>query len=164
MGIAAAGLLASAPSTHAQEGDSLATGVRYRITLPKLSTLSGPQFPGTRWLTGELTERRGDSLVVRPHPTASTVSVPLASVDRLERSQGVSRLASGVEGAVVGAIFGVAVGSILYELGVRESGFRTWGQAVGTMAAHAGGGGLVTGLVLPSERWKRIRVPTPRSD
>jgi hypothetical protein len=145
----------------AQKNDTLQVGVRYRITLPEFADRPGPQFPPSRWLAGELVERRGDTLVVRPHPTTGAVSVPLSSIHRLERSRGVSRVASAVEGAVGGAILGVVLGNVFYGLGVRGSGFNTRWQATGTMAAHTAGGALIAGALFPAERWRRVATPTP---
>lgn len=153
--------LTLAVDARAQRGDTLQVGARYRITLPEFADRPGPQAPPSRWLTGELVERRGDSLVVRPHPTTGAVAVPLSSIHRLERSRGVSRVASAVEGAVVGALSGVVLGNVVYELGLRGSGFDTRWQSMGTMAAHAGGAGLVAGALFPSERWKRVATPVP---
>ena len=152
---------ALASDAGAQSSDTLQVGARYRITLPKFADRPDPQFPASRWLTGELVERRGDSLVVRPHPTTGAVAVPLSSVHRLERSRGVSRLASAVEGAFGGALVGAILGNVFYDLGVRGTGFDTRWQATGTMAAHAGGGGLLAGALFPSERWKRVASPAP---
>jgi hypothetical protein len=157
--VAMLGALAAAPAARAQQDDSLATGARYRILLPKLPDRDDPQFPASRWVTGELVARRADSLVVRPHPTTGTLSVPLASVERLEQSRGVSRVASAVEGAVGGALGGVVLGLLLYQLDVRGSGFNTRAQAVGTMAAHTAGGAFIAGLLFPTERWKRVEKP-----
>lgn len=153
--------LALASAAAAQQRDTLEVGARYRITLPEFADRPGPQPSPTRWLTGTLVERRGDSLVVRPHPTTGAVAVPVSSIHRLERSRGVSRAASAVEGAVGGGLAGLILGNVVYELGLRAPGFNTRWQSMGTMAAHAGGAGLLTGALLPSERWKRIANPAP---
>ena len=153
--------LAGAVGARAQKSDTLQVGVRYRITLPKFADRPDPQFPASRWLMGELVERRGDSLVVRPHPTTGAVAIPLSSIHRLERSMGVSRVASAVEGAFGGALIGAILGNVFYDLGVRGTGFDTRWQATGTMAAHAAAGGLAAGVVFPSERWKRVASPAP---
>ena len=155
------GTLCVGTPAGAQRGDSLQVGARYRITLPKFADRPGPQFPQSRWLAGELVERRGDSLIVRPHPTTGNVAVPFASIDRLERSRGVSRAASTFEGAVGGALVGAVIGSIVYGFDVRAPGYNTFWQSVGTSAAHGAGAGLVTGLLFPTERWKRVRKPSP---
>lgn len=145
----------------AQKGDTLQLGARYRITLPEFANRPGPQPPPSRWLTGELIERRGDTLVVRPHPTTGAVAVPFSSIHRLERSRGVSRVVSAVEGTFGGALVGAILGNVFYDLGVRGSGFNTRWQATGTIAAHGAGGGLLAGALFPSEKWKRVATPTP---
>lgn len=145
----------------AQRNDSLQVGVRYRVTLPEFAGRPGPQFRQSRWLTGELVGRHADSLVLRPHPTTGTVSVPLASVDRLERSRGVSRATSAFEGAVGGALAGALFGAIAYGIDSRDSEFNSRWEAIGTSAAFTAGVGLVVGLLFPSERWKRVDTPTP---
>jgi hypothetical protein len=158
----ATALLAAAPAARAQDSEALQLGVRYRVRLPKLPNVDGPQFPNGRMLAGELVERRADSLVLRPHPSTSTVAVPLSAVERLEKSRGISRAASAVEGAVGGAVVGALIGLIFYELDVRGSGFDTRWEAVGTVAGNTALGGFVAGLLFPAERWKRVDTPTAR--
>jgi hypothetical protein len=157
-----AALLASAPVAWAQQGDSLQLGARYRVRLPRLPDVDGPQFPNARLLTGALVARHGDSLVLQPHPSTGSVAVPLSSVERLEKSRGVSRAASAVEGAVGGAVVGAVFGLLLYELDVRGSGYDTRWQSVGTTAGNAAIGGFAAGLLFPGERWKRVDKPAVR--
>jgi hypothetical protein len=158
----AAALLAVAPPARAQESESLQLGARYRVRLPRLPDLEGPQFPNGRMLTGELVAQRADSLVLRPHPSTGSIAVPLTAVERLERSRGISRAASAVEGAIGGAVAGALFGLLLYEFDVRGTGFNTRWQAVGTTAGNAAIGGFVAGLLFPAERWKRVDKPTVR--
>ena len=155
----AGALLASAATARAQQAEALQVGARYRVRLPKLPEVDGPQFPNGRLLAGALVEQRGDSLVLRPHPTTGSVAVPLSSVERLEKSRGISRVASAVEGAVGAAVAGALFGLLLYELDVRGSGYNTRWQAVGTSAGNAAIGGFAVGLLFPSERWKRVDKP-----
>ena len=152
-------LLGSATAAPAQQGEALQLGARYRVRLPRLPDVDGPQFPNGRLLAGALVERRGDSLVLRPHPTTGSVAVPLASVERLEKSRGISRIASAVEGAVGAAVAGALFGLVLYEFDVRGSGYNTRWQAVGTSAGNAALGGFAVGLLFPAERWKRVDKP-----
>ena len=158
---AAAGVLFFGVTAQAQRDDSLQVGARYRITLPEFADRPWPQSPQSRRLAGALVERQRDTLVIRPHPTTGVVAVPFTSIERLERSRGVSRAASGFEGAVGGALMGALLGSLVYDMGVRGTNFNTRWQAVGIMAANSAGGGLVAGVLFPTERWKRITTPKP---
>ena len=159
--MAAAGVLLFGAAAQAQRDDSLQVGARYRITLPEFADRPWPQFPPSRWLAGALVEQRRDTLLLQPHPSTGVIAVPFTSIDRLERSRGVSRVASGFEGAVGGALLGAVMGSLVYDIGVRGTNFNTRWQAVGIMAANAAGGGLVAGVLFPTERWKRVATPKP---
>ena len=146
----------------AQRGDTLQVGARYRVTLAKFPDHVGPQFPPERWLSGELVERRADTLMLRPHPATGSVSVPATAIDRLEISRGVSRATSAFENAFGGAVVGGLWGWLLYDSGLRGTNFHKPWQAVGISAAIAGGGGLIAGLVFPNERWRRVEKPAMR--
>jgi hypothetical protein len=152
-------LMPTATLTTGPTADSLVAGARYRITLPKLPDRIGPQFREERWLTGELVAVRGDSLVLRPHPLTTGVAVPFVAIDRLERSRGVSRAGSAIEGAIGGAILGALAGFTLYDHGLDGPNFATRGRSVGTVAAYAGSIGLLTGILFPTERWRRVDAP-----
>jgi hypothetical protein len=160
--VAAIGTLALTSPARAQGRDTLQVGARYRITLPEFPDRPGPQFPQSRWLAGEFVAYRADSILVRPHPTTGAVAVPLGAIDRLERSRGVSRAASGFEGAVGGALVGALVGWLVYEVGARTMGDDTRWEAIGSTAAWSAAGGLAAGVLFPTERWKRISKPTDR--
>ena len=152
-------VLLHAPSIAAQRGDSLQVGARYRVTLAKLPDRIGPQLRPERWLMGELTARRGDSLVLRPHPLSGTVAVPLSAVDGLEISRGVSRGASAAENTVGGGLLGALWGWTLYDSGLRGRNFDKPWHAVGTGAAIGAGAGLIGGILFPTERWRHVRKP-----
>ena len=156
------GLLMAPAVARGQRGDSLQVGGRVRVTLRDFPGRPGPQPIQGRWLSGELVARRADSLVLRPHPQTGEVAVPMSAVTRLERSRGTSRLGSGVEGAVGAAVVSAVLGWNLYERKLHGPGFNTRGQAIGTSAAVGGAIGLLVGILFPSERWKRVDVPTAR--
>ncbi len=157
--MAAAGVLFLGVAAQAQRDDSLQVGARHRITLPAFADRPGPQFPASRWLAGALVGQRRDTLLLQPHPSTGVVAVSITAVDHLERSRGVSRAASGFEGAVGGALVGALLGSFFYDIGVRGTNFNTRWQAVGIMAANGAGGGLFAGVLFPTERWKRVATP-----
>ena len=146
----------------AQRDAALQVGARYRVTLVKFPDRVGPQLPTDRWLAGELVERRGDTLVLRPHPAIGSVPVPAAAIDRLEISRGVSRATSAFENALGGAIVGGAWGYLLYDSGLRGTNFNKPWQAVGIGAATGAVGGLISGLIFPTERWRRVEKPAAR--
>lgn len=152
-------LLLQSSSADAQRGDSLQVGARYRVTLAKLPDRIGPQLPQERWLMGELTAQRGDSLVLRPHPLTGTVAVPLSAVDRLEISRGVSRGTSAAENTIGWGLLGALWSWELYHVGLRGTNFDKPWHAVGTGAAIGAGTGLLTGILFPTERWRRVRKP-----
>jgi hypothetical protein len=151
-----------APAARAQRGDSLRVGARYRVTLAKFPDRVGPQLPPDRWLAGELIERRADTLVLRPHPGTGSVPVPATAIDRLEVSRGVSRATSAFENALGGAVGGGLTGFLLYRTGLRGTNFHKPWQAVGISAASGAAGGLISGLLFPVERWRRVARPAGR--
>lgn len=153
--------LALAFDASAQRGDTLQVGVRYRITLPDFPDRPDPQLAPSRWLTGTFVGRRGDSVLVQPHPTTGVVAVPLASIDRLERSRGISRLGGALENGIAGAAFGALFAAVFYDRYVHSNGFETRGRAAGTVAAYVGGSAFIASALFPTERWRRIAKPTP---
>jgi hypothetical protein len=88
--------------------------------------------------------------------------VPLSAVERIEVSLGVSRAASGFEGAVGGAFLGALTGWTLYNAGLPGANFRTRGRAVRTSAAFGAGFGLLGGMTFPRERWRPMPLPASR--
>ncbi|MFL5605790.1 MAG: hypothetical protein ACJ8AD_05030 [Gemmatimonadaceae bacterium] len=150
------------PPALAQRDDALRVGARYRVTLVKFPERVGPQLPMDRWLAGELVERRVDTLVLRPHPATGLVPVPVAAIDRLEVSRGVSRGVSAFENAFGGAVAGGLTGLFLYRSGLRGTNFQKPWQAVGISAASGAAGGLISGLLFPTERWRRVDKPAVR--
>jgi hypothetical protein len=149
-------------AASAQRNDGLQVGARYRVTLVKFPDRVGPQLPADRWLAGELTERRADTLMLRPHPATGSVAVPATAIDRLEVSRGVSRATSAFENALGGAIAGGIAGYFLYDSGLRGINFHKPWQAVGISAATGAAGGLIGGLLFPVERWRRVERPAAR--
>jgi hypothetical protein len=155
-------LVTATSAALAQRDDALQVGARYRVTLVKFPDRAGPQLPPDRWLAGELVERRADTLVLRPHPTTGSVPVPATAIDRLEISRGVSRATSAFENAFGGAVGGGIAGYFLYDSGLRGTNFHKPWQAVGISAATGAVGGLISGLLFPVERWRRVGKPVAR--
>jgi hypothetical protein len=102
-------------------------------------------------LRGILTDISGDSVTLRFHPLASPVTVSVNGIQQIDLSRGVSRSRTAVRQALLGAAYMGAIGA----MNDHELGGGPWENYL----IWAGGGavmGVVLGIVLPEERWKRI--------
>lgn len=140
-------LLAAAPAA-AQVADP-APGDRLRVHAPGVL--------GSRDLVGRFVGRDSVALLLRPRYGA-TARVPLASIERLERSRGAGR---GVR-TLVGALAGLAVSTavvVASDPGGWECGGEFCGlaQAVAIVGGAAVAGGI-TGYATYRERWTELPV------
>lgn len=152
-------VLATPFVAHAQSLTDVPTGARVRVWLPE--TFRQWDGPAKRQLLRGYVERaEADTLRVTVPGTSGVLAVPRASIRKLEVSRGwPSRPASAVERAVSGAIGGAVTLAVLND--PRRSNwphYRTDWRAAGVGAAWGGGIGAVVGFLLPTERWRRIRI------
>ena len=153
-------LLVTAPSVaRSQFPADVRVGSRVRVWVPE--PYRQPDGPVRRQLLrGTVASVEPEMLQLSVPGATGTLSIARASVRRLELSRGApSRPASAVERAVGGAIGGAALYAVLND--PRRSGgphYRTDWRAAGVGAAWGAGLGALTGLLWPSERWRRLRL------
>lgn len=153
-------LLALHPAlADAQFPESVRSGTRIRVWVPE----PYPQEQGPwrrQQLRGTVATVTPDTLRLSVPGTDGTFAVARQSIRRLDISRGrPSRAASAIERAFAGAIVG-AIGVALdndptgsewphysREWRAAEEGAK-WGAAIGA----------VVGFVLPTERWRRVRL------
>lgn len=151
------GALLAAPSSSAQTDTALQVVVGSRVRV---------RAPHDRTLVGELTEARGDTLVIRKSasPLTSRTTVVLDSSTRVDISRGryvsgrrVLGYALGGGGATVVwyALFMNAVVDDVCPLSECEMSGSDYAHAAGIGAAA----GAVLGLIIRAERWERVRNP-----
>jgi hypothetical protein len=149
--------LLAAPSSSAQTETALQVAVGSRVRV---------RAAGQHTFIGELTEARGDTLVIRRSsgPLASRTTVVLDSSARVEVSRGryvsgqrVLGYALGGAGATVlwYALFMNAVVDDVCPLSECEMPATDYAEAAGIGAAA----GALLGVILRAERWERVRSP-----
>jgi hypothetical protein len=155
--VIAISLFLAAPSVAAgQFPNAVQPGTRVRVWIPEPARQEqGPDRK--QLLRGTVETVSGSVLRVTVPGTMGALSVPRASIRRLDVSRGVSRGASAVERAVGGAIGGAILYALLNDP-KRTGGphYRTDWRAAGVGAAWGGGIGAVVGFAFPSERWRRV--------
>jgi hypothetical protein len=158
--VVAIATLAGASAARAQFPADVQRGQRVRVWLPEPYTqMNGPMH--RQLLRGDVQDVVGDTLRLSVPGAIGTLAVSRASIRRLEISRGKpSRVASmlerGIGGAIVGALTAF-VSSEAYSHYFETR--RSVGDATLAGAAWGGGIGAAIGLVLPTERWRRIRLP-----
>ncbi len=145
---------------RAQVSDPVHPGVRVRVWVPE-PWLQEDQSPWRRQLLrGTVSSITADSLRLAVPGTEGTLSVARSSITRLDVSRGKpSRVASAIERAFGGAI----VGAISVALNNDPNGSRWPNYSRDWRAAEEGAKwgaafGAALGLILPTERWRRVRV------
>ena len=160
LGVAlAAGIAATPVTLPGQFPTDLQVGTRIRVWLPE----PHPQMEGARrqqLLRGTVDAVEADTLRVSIPGAFGSVAVPRASIHRLEVSRGQpDRLSSAADRVVGTALAGAALFVLMNRPpGARESSYRTNWRAAGAGAATGAGFGVFLGLVLPHERWRRVRL------
>ena len=166
MAVVSSGVLAvlssSCARTSAVETEPVPeAGVRVRLDLP------GPRasvFGHRRQsLVGTLVGRDSAALHVRVGANSPPVHIPISALRATYRSDGPRpRLRAAIIGAVRGAAIGAASGLIMSAF--VSSGGESAAGLVGRRAAGAAALGTATGLVVPGERWRRVRFTTPGTE
>ena len=144
---------------NAQFPEAVRSGIRIRVWVPE--PYMQEQGPWRRQqLRGTVASLTPDTLHVSVPGTEGTLAVARQSIRRLDISRGrPSRVASAVERAFAGAIVG-AITAVLQndprgsewphysrEWRAAEEGAK-WGAAIGA----------AIGFILPTERWRRVRL------
>ncbi|HMI54928.1 MAG TPA: hypothetical protein VK494_01950 [Gemmatimonadaceae bacterium] len=148
-------LLAAPRVADAQFPAEVRPGTRVRVWVPEPARQA--EGPYRRQLLRGTVESVDGSLRLRVPGATSALTIPRASVRRLDVSRGVSRPASAVERAVGGAIGGAILFGLLND--PQRSGgphYRTDWRAAGVGAAWGAGIGAVVGFTFPHERWRRV--------
>ena len=152
-------LAASPAELRAQFPSNVQVGTRVRAWVPEPHRQS--EGPWRRQqLRGFVESVGADTLRISIPGTVGTVSIPRATLRRLEVSRGPSRPISAMERAIGGAIAGAVTWAMMND--PRRSGgpsYRTDWRAAGVGASWGAGIGAVTGLLFPHEHWKRVRLP-----
>ncbi len=153
--------LASVPAfASAQFPANVQNGVRVRVWVPE-PWLQRDDGPWKRQrLRGTVASMTGDTLRLSVPGTEGTLAIPRQSIRRLDVSQGPpSRVASAVERAIGGAFVG-AISAALKNNPRNEDWphyNRDW-RAAEEGAKWGAAVGAVVGFILPTERWRRVRV------
>lgn len=118
---------------------------------------------GPRLVEGELLVYHTDSLAVREMGTGTRYAVPLASVERLLKNEGVDRRRSvrrfGVAGLFIGFATGVVLGPLI-SMERKDDNF-----VATTLVTSLGGGalglgvGAASGSIFARDRWQPFRTP-----
>jgi hypothetical protein len=144
----------------AQFPDRVQNGVRVRVWVPE--PYMQEQGPWRRQqLRGTVADVEADTLRLAVPGTDGTLAVPRASIRRLDVSKGrPSRAASAFERAVGFAIVGAI--SVALDNDPRNTEWphyrRDW-RAAEEGAKWGAALGAVVGFALPTERWRRVRLP-----
>ena len=157
--IAALAILAVAfPVASAQFPDRIKPGVRVRVWLQDEPQDNAPW--ARQLLRGTVSETEADVLRLTVPGTAGTLAVARSGIRRLDVSRGRNRGASMLERA-----FGFAVVGAINAAAFNDPDGREWPAhdsrwvAAGQGAAWGAGVGAVIGLLWPTERWSRVRLP-----
>ena len=154
-------LLALAPAVaHAQLTDQVAVGARVRVWVPEPWLQDGGPWKRQQ-LRGTVTAVGSDTLQLSIPGTEGTVAVARGSIRRLDVSRGrPSRVASAFERAFGGAIVGAAAAALRNDPDSDQwpNSSSDW-RAAGQGAIYGAAFGAAIGLIFPTERWRRIKLP-----
>lgn len=149
-------LFATAQVATAQFPDEIQPGTRVRVWVPEPARQD--QSPDhSQLLRGTVESVDGGVLRLAVPGTAGELSIPRASVTRLDVSHGVSSGASMIQRAAGGAIAGAVLFGLLNDPN-RSGGphYHTDWRAAGVGAAWGAGIGGALGLIFPFEQWRRV--------
>ena len=153
-----AALGTSAGAAHAQFPTEVQVGTRVRVWLPEAHRQPDGQHH-RQLLRGSVEAIGADTLRLNIPGTVGAVSIPRASMRRLDVSGGwPSRPESAAERALGGAVGGAIFWALMND--PRRSGgphYRSDWRAAGVGAAWGAGIGAVVGLLFPHEQWHRVR-------
>lgn len=155
----AAALLACAAPATAQFPERVQPGVRVRVALPEAERQNDDSPWRRQRLRATVSEVANDTLHLAVPGSIGTLAVARADIRHLDISQGTSRAASAFERAIGFAIAGAISAAIENDPGSSEwpNYRRTW-RAAGEGAKWGAAIGAVVGFVLPTERWRSVRL------
>ena len=152
-------LACSAAVGRAQFPTDIHPGVRVRVSLPE--PWRQATSPGKRLqLRGIVESISQDTLRLTVPGAVGTLSVASSTIRRLEISRGApSRAATAFERAIAGAFSGaIATAAANDPYGREWPNYRRDWRAAGAGATYGAIGGAVVGFILPTERWRRVRL------
>lgn len=161
--VAALVLVVTSALAQAQFPEGVQSGMRIRVSVPE--PYMQEQGPWRRQqLRGTVAALTTDTLHLAVPGTHGTLAVPRQSIRRLDISRGrPSRVASAFERAFAGAIIGAI--TVVLDNDPRGSEWphfsREW-RAAEEGAKWGAAFGAVLGFVLPTERWRRVRMSGAR--
>ena len=148
-------LLAAPHFAAAQFPEEIHPGARVRVWLPELHRQQ--QAPQQRQLVRGTVESTDGSVLRLNVNNGGSLTIPRASIVRIDVSRGVNPIASAIENAAGGAIGGAITFALMND--PRRTGGphykRDW-RAAGVGAEWGAGIGAVIGLIFPHEQWKRV--------
>ena len=153
-------LIVSAPPVLAQSAFSprVQPGVRVRVWLPEAQKQENTPW-GRQLLRATVVDASTDTLRLSVPGASGTVAVARADMRRLDVSRGTSRAASAFERAVGFAIAGAISAALENDPGGTEwPNYRRDWRAAEEGAKWGAAIGAVVGFVLPTERWRRVRL------
>ena len=136
---------------RAQAPPAIDVGARIRVWTSEMGTV-----------TGRVEASTSETLVVQPDTKTASVSMPVASLSRIEISRGLrSRKASAWKRAKWGAAIGAVPGALSLALQHEQVGGGASVAEAAALGAWSGGlfGGLigaVVGSAHPGEIWERV--------
>ena len=153
-------LVAAAPTlAQAQLSDRVQSGARVRVWIPEPWLQDGGPWKRQQ-LRGTVAAVCPDTLHLTLPGTDGTIAVSRASIKRLDVSRGrPSRVASGFERAIGGAIVGAAAAALQNDPDNDEwPNYSSDWRAAGQGAIYGAAFGAAIGIIFPTERWKRVRL------
>ena len=160
VGASAALMLAALPAAaRAQFTPDVVPGTRVRVWLPEQHSQAEGHWR-RQLLRGTVETIAGDTLRLTVPGTTGAITVPRASMHRLDVSRGwPSRAESAFHRAPGGAVGGAILWALMND--PRRRGgphYRTDWRAAGVGAAWGAGISAAFGFIFPYEQWRRVRL------
>lgn len=143
-------LIPSAASAQYSRSLGLSTGTRVRVTAPAV-------FPDRA--TATVLAAQNDTIVVSRSDGTVSLSVPVASIQKLEVSEGRSRLKWGLLGSLGGLLVGGFIGGSTADTDNDLGGLNAMAGFFAGAILGTGAGAVVGALAAP-ERWTNYPLPS----
>jgi hypothetical protein len=152
-------LAIGASSAIAQFPDRIRPGVRVRVWLPEQEPQENAPWR-RQLLRGTVGGVEDDVLRVSVPGTEGTLAVARSGIRRIDVSLGRNRGASAFERAVEFGALGALWAGLLNDPGRDDwPSYNSDWRAAGYGAIGGAVAGAVVGLVFPTERWRRVKLP-----